>query len=102
MVMELGISAMGLGNTISSLVRANVIGKWHGYAFSIGREHSELLRKVGIGDRAVVHVVDVNRPVSFRAVMRLNGNRFYIHIPKWACKYYNRGDEAILLITPLR
>ena len=46
-------------------------------------------------------MADLNRSVSFRAVMRLFGNRFYIHIPRWAVLYYQRGDEVEIIITPL-
>ena len=82
-------------------VRARVISHNHGLAYSIGGAFAELLRFLGVGDRAVVHVADMERPVSFRARARVFGSRYYIHIPKWAMPYYRRGMEVNLLITPL-
>ena len=83
-------------------VRAHVISKGNGkYSYSIEREYSELLMSLGVGDKAVVHVRDYERPVSFRAKTMVHGYRLYIHVPKWAMRYYQPGDEVILIITPL-
>ena len=46
-------------------------------------------------------MADLNGSVSFRIVMRLFGNRFYIYIPRWAALYYQRGYEVEIIITPL-
>ena len=83
-------------------VKARVISHNHGLAYSVKREFSELLTRLGIGDRAIAYVADMDRPVGFKAVMRLFGGRFYIHIPRWAMQYYKRGEEVRLLITPLK
>ena len=82
-------------------VRAVVISHNHGLSYSIEREFSELLLRIGVTDRTYAHVADMDRPIAFRAVMRLFGNRFYIHIPRWAVPYYQRGDEVEIIITPL-
>lgn len=86
---------------INMLVRATVIRKEHSFSYSIDRGFSDLLRKIGIGDKADVHVADMKRPVSFKAVMRLHGNKYYIHIPRWAVAFYEWGEEVELVITIL-
>lgn len=101
MVVGIRQTTMTLGNPTNILVRAHVIRKGHNYAFSLAREESELLMRVGIGDRTVADIRDLERPVAFKAVMRTHGYRFYIHIPKWAEAYYNHLDEVVLVITPL-
>ena len=101
MVLGTKQTGMVLGNLTNILARASVIRKGHGLAYSLSRESSELLTRIGIGDRAVLHVRAVDRPVSFKAVARIHGQRLYIHIPKWAEEYHNHGDEVLLVITPL-
>ena len=59
------------------------------------------LLRIGITDRIYAHVADMDRPIAFRAVMRLFGNRFYIYIPRWATTLYQRGEEVEISITPL-
>ena len=83
-------------------MKARVISHNHGLSYSVGREFTELLTKLGVRDRTIAYVTDMDRPVGFRAVMRLLGGRFYIHIPRWAVPYYKRGEEVRLLITPLK
>lgn len=91
-----------MGNLMNAPVRASIIRKGGGkYSYSIEREESELLMRLGVGDKAVVHVRDIERPVAFRAKVMVHGYRLYIHVPKWAMKFYEPGDEAILIITPL-
>lgn len=88
-------------NPIKLLARAHVIRKGHGKAFSIERESSDLMMKIGFGDKTIAHIADVNKPVGFKAVMRAISNRFYVHVPRWADDYYEWGEEVILVITPL-
>ena len=82
-------------------IRGVVIVHDHRLSFSVDKAGREALRLVGVGDKARVIVEDPGRGLAFQSTVKVLPTRAYIHIPKTLWGFYDKGDVAWIIITPI-
>lgn len=84
-----------------TVIKGVIVRHNNWFEISVHREYIDALALLGIrnGDRAVVE--DVKNQIAYPARVRYGKTVAWLSIPKDFWQYYEKGEEVVVLITPI-